>query len=744
MPTGGVRLPHGARELGALPASTPLRLTVALKPRDPAALSAYASAVSTPGSAEYHRYLSVAGFAHRFAPTAAERRLVTARLRADGLRVGASSPNGLSIMVRGSAGVTQTAFSTAIARYAVPGRGTVQVPARAPRLHGRAGALVQAVVGLDTIAPSGAVRMRGAARRPGGDLVADAVGHSSAGPVPCAAAKAEAASQGGFTPDQIAARYGLSNYYAAGDEGRGVTVALYELEPFSAADIASYQACMGTSTTVQTETVDGGAGSGSGSGEAATDVEDLIGLVPDATIRVYEGPPTGLGAYATYSAIVSDDAARVVSTSWGVCEAEQGALAAQAENSLFQEAAVQGQSVLAASGDSGADDCGNGTRAVDDPASQPFVTAVGGTSAHGATDTVWDNAFGAGGGGASSLWPRPAWQSAAAAQSAVSCGSAGTACREVPDISVDSDPTTGYTGVYRGAWRILGGTSVAAPTVAALAALADASPACASHPLGFLDPALYAHAADIADVTSGSNSFDGVLGYAAGPGYDMASGLGTPTAALGPALCGDSLSLATPAAQSWSTARAVAFAPSARSVTGAAITFTASGLPAGLVMNSSTGAITGTPSTAGRYSITLTAIDADGAGASATFAAVVTRPPAVATSSTHAVSSTHAARSTHLAVKQLRTIVASVGRTLRIRLHLHLRDVHGWRLRYQATGLPAGLRIGSRSGVVSGTPRHAGHATVTIRVRARGHTLATARVRLTIAARARSALRARR
>src|SRR6202008_3540266 len=111
--------------------------------------------------------------------------------------------------------------------------------------------------------------------------------------------------------------------------------------------------------------------------------------------------------------------------------------------------------------------------------------------------------------------------------------------------SVDGDPETGYVAYYLGSWRTVGGTSVAAPTVAALAVLADASPACGGRRLGFLNPALYraagaAYAAHFGDVTSGSNGFDSVPGFTAGSGYDMASGLGTPTASLGQSLCGGS------------------------------------------------------------------------------------------------------------------------------------------------------------------------------------------------------------
>ena len=225
---------------------------------------------------------------------------------------------------------------------------------------------------------------------------------------------------GGYTAAEIASAYGFDDLYAAGDGGSGTTIALFELEPYSATDIASYQSCYGTNTSITNINVDGGPGSGVGSGEAALDIENLIGLAPQASILVYEGKNTGSGAYDTYRTIVSQNKAQVVSTSWGLCEPQEGSSAAGAENDLFIEAVTQGQTVFAASGDRGVQDCtGNHTSAptVDDPASQPWVTGVGGTSLTSAgpppTETAWNSSWnggassGAGGGGVSAFWGAP-------------------------------------------------------------------------------------------------------------------------------------------------------------------------------------------------------------------------------------------------------------------------------------------------------------------------------------------------
>ncbi|MBV8219843.1 MAG: putative Ig domain-containing protein [Solirubrobacterales bacterium] len=603
--------------------------TVALAPRDPAALAAYAVAVTSPGSPLYRHYLTVAQFARRFGASAGAIAKVRAVLAARGVTVGAVTANRLALEVSSP-----------------PRPSGVYAPAASviPDLS----RFVQAVIGPGAAAPSASVTMHtgpifGPVPTAGARTAPIARAADTGELQPCVAARAVAASAGAYTSDEIASAYGLSHYYAAGDEGRGVTIAVYELEPFSASDVAVYQACFGTGAAVTTVPVDGGAGSGPGIGEAATDVEDLTGLAPEASIRVYEGPRTGTGAYDTYSRIVSEDAAQVISTSWGMCEALKGSVPASAENALFEEAAVQGQSLLAASGDAGSDDCGDGRQSVDDPASQPWVTAVGATSLRGSANVVWNDSLGATGGGVSSLWRRPAYQAVAArSQSFVTCGSSGVACREVPDIAVDGDPETGYVAYYLGSWRTVGGTSVASPTVAALAALADASPACGGHPIGFLNTGLYraaarAYAANFNDVTSGSNSFDLVAGFAAAPGYDMASGLGTPTALLGQTLCDDSS--ATPTNKnaqrglrasnvvrlgrfgnrSGRVGTKVRVRVQAHDANHLPLTFSAAKLPAGLTINHRTGLISGTPRRAGSRTVLVRATDTHGSSATVVF-----------------------------------------------------------------------------------------------------------------------------
>jgi hypothetical protein len=344
--------------------------------------------------------------------------------------------------------------------------------------------------------------------------------------------------------------------------------------------------------------------------------------------------------------------------------------------------AVQGQTLVAAAGDSGSQDCwiggaggdSNNSLEVDDPASQPFVTGVGGTSLElgvfnlggngnqtyptpNPAETVWNNSYpglqyatygiapGAGGGGISAFWQMPAYQSAAATtapwldvqnseSSGAGCGAAaGTYCREVPDVSADADPMDGYMTYWNGkdrssdsalsGWQSIGGTSASTPLWAAVFALAEASRACAGNLIGFANPALYALASSsqsayssyFNDVTNdainqaGDDNDLAASGneaglYAAGAGFDMATGLGTPKAAnLAPALCHEALQVqATGVKQSFFDA-AVSVKVSASLPAGqsGAVTYTAKHLPVGLRIDATTGVVSGTITQAGVY-----------------------------------------------------------------------------------------------------------------------------------------------
>ena len=647
-------LPAGARIVGSLAASTPLHVTVTLQPRDPVALQAFADEVSTPGSPQFRDYISPAEFAQRFGATPDQVQAVQTSLQAHGLNPGAPSANGLSIPVTASAGTLAQAFRVSFARVALQNGASAIVNQQAPALDADVAPDVQAVLGLNTLSQAKPLLVQSHTATATPNLRPRVV---TGGPQPACAAEGQT-SQGGLGADQVASSYGLSGLYQGGDFGAGQTVAVLELESYDLTDIQHYASCYSVNgqplnPQIANVTVDGGAGTGAGSGEAALDIENVIGLAPQANIAVYEGPNSGSGPYDTFSQMISQHVAQVITASWGQCEFINGTGEASAENTLFQEAAAQGQSIVSASGDEGAEDCfpTPPTAQVDDPASQPYVTGVGGTKIDSVgprpVESVWNDMYptGASGGGVSTIWKMPAYQSNTpgslhvinSGSSGSTCGASSGYCREVPDVAADADPATGYVIYWNGnntagvgqptKWQVVGGTSGAAPTWAALIALVNASAACHGLPIGFANPALYqaaatAYANDFNDTVSGNNDMTGSNGgaFAAGSGYDMATGLGSPNgAALTQSLCTDSIALVSPGAQRSTLNASVSLQIKADDTRGAPVTYSATGLPAGLSIGSSNGKITGRPSRLGTSYVTITASDPVGTAAQVAF-----------------------------------------------------------------------------------------------------------------------------
>lgn len=606
-------VPVGARALGAVSASAALSGDVVLKPRDNAALVQFIGRVTDPSSPLFHEYIPAGAFGSRFGPTPGAIDAVRRQLQADGLQVTGVASDGLLVSFSGTAGNVERAFQTGLESYRLASGAIGHATTSAVAVPSTMSASVVGVVGLDDLVreqPAGIVRAPASAKGeiPGAGTASFT--HAAGAPTPCAAATADAQAYGGLTDDQIARAYGAFGLYNGGDLGAGQHIALYELEPFLRSDIRVFDTCyFGASRAaamldrLKVIPVDGGQPVGPGSGEANLDVEDISAMAPDATIDVYEGPSPGANGpiydpVDEYAAIIDADTDQIVSTSWGLCEqavqAGQPGLQ-QAENFLFEQAAAQGQSVFAAAGDNGSDDCntfetstpvsGQNPVSVDDPASQPYVVSVGGTTIEDAAnqppvEEVWNDGvpdgvnYGATGGGISGSWTMPTWQRTTEVpgialpggadyrnadrveqisgyppnfcQSAVSGAGPSTPCRLVPDVSAQGDELTGAVTVYdasEGGWVTIGGTSSSTPIWAAMLAVTNASATCTSQAttrsgVGFVSPLFYAvasnpaeYAASFNDITAGNNDLyglDGGLVFPATTGYDLASGLGSP------------------------------------------------------------------------------------------------------------------------------------------------------------------------------------------------------------------------
>ena len=566
--------PAHSLALGSLSPSTDLHIDVTLKLPDPSAVTSFIASLADRHSANFHRFLRPGQFGPLFGPSLSEVAAVDAVLRSDGLQPGQVASDRLSIPVTAPASIIDRAFHVKVVNYLLPSGRKVFTTLSPPRISVSVAADIQGVIGLSDLVVAQSSAVRSSVVRDIHSSGRLALHIATAGPTPCAAASG-ATDYGSYTADQLASYYGFDPLYSLDDFGQGVHVALVEQEPDLSSDIAAYQACYGTNATVNYVQVDGGTGSGAGTGEAALDIEDVIGLAPEATIDVYQEPNGGgQDNLDVYSAIMNADTDQVVSTSWGLCELDEGIAFVQSESAVLEQAATQGQTVFAAAGDNGSTDCygdtgttNGSTPAVRDPASQPYVIGVGGTSIGPSSETVWNDSTesdGAGGGGVSAAWCMPSYQDQSKIPGLISsysqsdptdCNSTDPYLRQVPDVSADADPGTGYTIYWNGSWYYeqapnyptdgytTGGTSAAAPLWAAAAAMIDASPFCADYgsgdagvqPAGLYTittwaPVYYGLAFN--DITTGNNAYtpSGYSGglYPATVGYDMASGLGSP------------------------------------------------------------------------------------------------------------------------------------------------------------------------------------------------------------------------
>jgi subtilase family serine protease len=569
-------VPRGAVRLGTLPAGTRLSLDVALNLPDQARLTAFLGGLQDPRSPFYQRFLRPGQFGPRFGPSLAQVASVENALRAAGLSPGPVSANRLSIPVTATAAAVEHAFGVTLDRYRLPGGADAYAAAAAPRLPASVAPLVLGVLGLSDLYPEQHLSTGPAPAAPLSPLSSRIAGRAAGrarpaaalGPQPCSAASGSLAN----TANVVAAHYGLNLLYLLHDFAKGVKVGILELEPNLPADITAYKQCYGISTKVSYVKVDGGAGSGAGSGESALDIEMLAGLAPQASLDVYQAPNTQAGFYGIFRKFAVSDTDKVLSVSWGSCEDKNTVATMKAQETLFEQANAQGQTVFSAAGDEGSTGCFNPSTGKSDPrvsaispASAPYVLGVGGTSFEGSGSTqkevVWndsDSAFGtgAGGGGVSSIWCMPAYQHQTKIPGIVSARSRkdrSSSCkskyfREVPDVSAAADPLFGYAVFYDGEWVDggIGGTSAATPVWAAIAALVNASPYCAAY--GSRGPTLpqnlynvvaarhaYVYASTpqvVRDVTIGNNDYtpSGYTGglYPSARGYDMASGLGVP------------------------------------------------------------------------------------------------------------------------------------------------------------------------------------------------------------------------
>lgn len=527
----------GAAYVGATSASKVITLSVVLPLRDAAGAEDFAFHVSEPGDPLYRQYLRPEAFAARFGADANDYGTVRAWATAQGLTPGEMFTARTVLPVTGSVAAVEAAFGVKISDYRdAKGRVFYAADRDASLPPGIAGKVV-GVIGLSSKAhfvplartkPEGAAPL-GIGTGPGGAYLAADLRTAYAVPPQSFAAKTQTLAvfeQGGFDPNDVAV-------YIAKNKLPSVPVVVRGVDGYG-----------------------GGIDDPGVELEAVLDIDMQIGMNPAAKqILVYEdgfAESFQVDLLDSFSAMATDDTAKSISVSYGQDETLQGATAIKAENTVLLQMVSQGQAVFVASGDNGA--YGNSPRDsslplnVADPASQPKVTGVGGTTLFTGpkqsyeAEEAW-NDLGAGdgatGGGISAVWKLPLYQKQR--QYPVTAYNGGsTTMRNVPDVASVANPLTGVA-VYsklNGGWITIGGTSVSAPLWAGFYSLANAaSEGFGFGSLGFVNPALYHLATnvgfffpDFLDIIDGSNGVnDGynLPGFMAGINYDNTTGWGS-------------------------------------------------------------------------------------------------------------------------------------------------------------------------------------------------------------------------
>jgi subtilase family serine protease len=537
LPSSAVPFTARAQTVSAVAGSRRLTIEVWLTPRTSAA-EGYAAQASTPGSPLFQHYLSPAAYAARFGAAPAEAAGVEKWLRSAGFT--GVSPDAQRDYVRATAPVStiDSAFKTQL-RYYRPSAGVsagrYELRANAQPVSVPAGlaSSVLGVTGLDNASPVQTYT------RPAASASAARAASSKAIVFPCSSYYGQH-----YVDGHLPKRYGTvdfptvgcgysarqirgANGYSASNTGKGETIALVEvgLTPDMFLTLQDYAKANQIQAPSSTRYEELAIGQGSACGdpfniEEQIDVEASYDMAPGATQIVVGGDSCDNGDYGLQALFNADTAilngagghplASVASNSWEGFDETQPANLVNIEHAYLVRAAAEGVGMYFSTGD---------TSGVETPSSDPYATAVGGTTlgigntSQRLFETGWstdglqdvNNAYvdlgevGAAGGGPSLLWAQPGYQRGVVPASlARAPGNRGGLVRALPDISADADPFTGLAvgllsfnnqGVPTGYSETpYGGTSLAAPLVAGMVTAAEQGQ---HRTFGFLDPALY-------------------------------------------------------------------------------------------------------------------------------------------------------------------------------------------------------------------------------------------------------------
>lgn len=568
-------------DLGAAALTDEKNITVTLAVRNQAGLDAFVASVADPKSANFRKFITPAQFAASYGQDPAAIAQVVSYLQSQGFTITTVHPNGLLVSAKGTNAQVAAAFGVTIHAYSLLGT-SYQAPATKPVIPTALAGIATAITGLSTKA---SLRTHTAAIPNTGSLMGDVNTSAVVSPAPTGV-------PGSYSVIDLAAKYNVNPLYAKGLTGAGKTIGIATLANYQQSDVYTYWNALGLPVDPARITdvlVDGGTGS-NGADETTLDVEQAGGIAPGAKIRVYEAPNTNSGFIDLFAQAIDENLVDVLSVSWGGPEIGNDGPTLAAFHAIFEQAAAQGIPVIAAAGDAGAFDINRGYTypqcttllSVDFPAADPGVLAAGGTTLpntvqhkHGPVTVTTERAWGwdylkdyivgnygsdlyyssyytvGGGGGVSVDFALPLYQSgltgvakSASAQSLLcdpaflgATGTqyidlidmpAGVAGRNLPDVSLNADPYSGYLLYFNGSWSTGGGgTSFVAPQLNGILTLITSG---LPGRVGPINPQLYAAfkaqgysaGSPFKAITSGDNEY-----YKSKATYNPGSGLGS-------------------------------------------------------------------------------------------------------------------------------------------------------------------------------------------------------------------------
>src|ERR1700757_4293019 len=526
----------------------PELFNLALPSSDPAGLKAFVDHVSTPGDALFRQFITPQEFANRFGGSASDYQFLKDWAVSNNLTISQESVGRTTLTVRGSMAVLNGLFKTQINNYITSDGVTFYSAGIAATVPAEISSKVVAVIGLTSGKPNAALAKVGKTlgEHPAPNSALKPAGRTEAlgtGP------------GGTYAPQDLQTAYSIPTW---GSLVKGQTLAIFERGYYNPADVSFYETYFKTGSAVKQVPVSVNKSpiliEPAIETEACLDVDMIIAMNPKVAkvlvyIDDYQWDPFDVAITDAFTKIADDAKASVVSASYGQ---DEGFFIADgtevALDTALQQCAAQGITVLASSGDDGA--FGNGYNFpynVSNPATDPYITGVGGTSLLTTTgeqyelESAWNEFpyFGATGGGISTYWSQPAYQNIP--YSGYTAGNGGsTTMRNVPDVAADAAVTTGVA-VYvsdQGGWQQVGGTSVASPLWAGYLSNINAALTWTGlGTLGFFNPTLYsvgltefATPSDyMYDILNGSNGYVpyGGPGYYNGFGYSSTTGNGS-------------------------------------------------------------------------------------------------------------------------------------------------------------------------------------------------------------------------